>query len=1013
MKKNKLLSLLILGGLCLPLASCGTSSDSSCGGTVCANEVEINKSEDEQGEVLFKIYYARPDKNTSYTNIWFWSSDDVNPGAGMTIFSTETVTFPQTGDFEWQCATLKVGQQVEVYSQWGLPNGEKRTIELTEAQFTGGLIITTVDGTGQTGELIIDFEQLANSSTKEIFFIDKGQKVGGGFFYDINAIPSYSVTRTYFNINGFGYPCLDFETKNELDFTSSDISIVKYRTVNGTKMTSAQPVRLSGNIRRLAYKKYRVDIIDRDVIDATWKYELHVKEKGSESVYDIDMQTYYSSDMFEENYTPDADLKLGSFIRTNEETGEEETVFRVWTPFSSKTRVVYKTEGSSSFKYQAMESIGKGVYEYVAKGNLGGTQYHYEVTNFGKFTVHANDPYAESVTTNAAESVVIDWNSEKVDPSYNNEEITAEFGSWDDVTPSEVKQNKASVTELHIRDFSSDESWTGREENVGKYMALTETGLTLADDSSVKIGYDYLKELADAGLTHVQLLPIYDFASVDETKLNDKETINKPSKGIFNWGYDPESYNSPEGSYSSDPSDPYARIRELRSVVLALDSADLGVVMDVVYNHMPSKNATSFNQLVPDYYFRTQDVSGAGASMISTRKMFRKFMVDSTSMWAENYKLSGFRFDLMGILDARTMMDCAGAVRDINENALMYGEGWQMYQSTGDQGPDEMMASQKNLQYFGSEKYSGTGKVEEGQFVGAFNDNYRDSLNGGTGNIDQWGFMQRAYNSQYTEQSTERNKVYYGLLGTNPYAYSEYYNSNNAGFDSYLYSNLFTGASVNYTECHDNLTAFDKLYATIQDKNIAYDLSALGNLINSMGIGVSFWQFGQEFGRSKEVTDPAYLEDQVVRKSLYEAEINGETHYFSHNSYNPGDKVNGIQWDLVKTNADMVTTFKQALAARELIAPVDTWADLESVYTNPSDWYGNTADYNVINMMIKATDGSTLYYYINPTQNAKTINVPYGAESTVKVIGGDGVGTTLSGRIFTVNPTSYVIMQGK
>ncbi len=976
-----------------------------------------NEDTKDSQEVLFKLYYYRSDNDSSFNNIWFWSEDESNPGAGYTYFTGETKTFPQTSDMVWYEAVIYNNETISVTSQWSVFNDGYRDLTVTQNSFSGGLIIRNGDGSRQTGELKVDFDQLSKTESKEIFYIDKGDKVGGDFFYDVNAIPSYSVTNVRFDQNGFDLPVLDFTTKSTIDFNISDMKVRKYRYVSGSKSYSSSDVNLSGNLRKVATNHYRVDLTNITVIDPTWKYDLTVVDSKGSSTYDIDMQTYYSTPLFEDNYTPDENLQLGSFIRYNTETNSEETVFRVWTPFSNETRLlVYEGPDTITPKIsKLMKNIGKGVYELVIDENLGGNYYNFSVLNFGKQTVRIPDPYQESRNANSTRSMIVDWNSPEVLPTYQNDEFQAEFGTWDEVKPSDVQAYNASVSELHIRDFSSDTSWTGSQENVGKYMALTESGLTLKD-SSTKIGYDYLKQLSNSGLTHIQLLPIYDFASVDETKLDDEDYINKTSTGIFNWGYDPQSYNSPEGSYSSNPNDGYVRIRELRSVIQAMYKADLGVVMDVVYNHMPSISGTMFNKVAPGYYFRTQDVTGAGATMITTRKMYSKFMEDSMKMWAERYQLSGFRFDLMGVMDARTIMDCADAVRDIKPNALVYGEGWQMYSSTGDQGPDEMMASQKNLIYFGTEKYSTTGQIEEGQFVGAFNDNYRDSLNGGTGNIDRKGFMQNAYDEVYTTNSTERKKAYYGIYGTHPWNYGNFTEGGNAGFDAYSYSNLYTGASVNYTECHDNLTAYDKLYATMKDENIAKSLSALGNVVTATSLGVAFYQFGQEFGRSKQITDPLYLEDQVVLKSAYSTKINGETIYFSHNSYNTGDKVNSIKWNLVEENSWMIDVFMGALTGRKYINSVASMSDLENVYYTGNDYFGitdATTRYNTISVMASSTHPTSgnngIFFFVNPTKHSKTIKIPYASGVSAYVLAGDHYGEYVTNEV-TINPTSFIIM---
>lgn len=1014
MKKiSKTLSVLSCGLITLFTPSTSVITDLISNNSYRAQEQ--NESSDK--EVLFNLYYFRADGDKSFNTVWFWSEDansGNNPkGALYKLFGNDTYTFKETDDMEWTMGTIYKDETINVGSAWDSAEFDK-TLSVNESSFNGGLIIRNNTGNRKTGDLSIDFSKI-DKETKNIYYVDKGDGISGTFYYDINDVPSLNITAVKFDTNGFGLPVLDVKAKKGFKLNLNDIEILRWRNLGTNKSYSATQTLLSGNVRKAEKDHYRIDIINTSTINPTWKYDLIVKNPKGDSTYEIDMQTYYSTTHFDENYTPDFDTKLGSFIQENDETGEKETVFRVWAPFAKDdgVRLVTFEDGTTTTPRDTvkMRNIGKGVYEYIFNENLGGVYYTYSVNNFGKDRTSIPDPYMESGNTNGKRSMVVDWNSSEVLPE-SVESFKTEFGTWSEVTPSTVSAGKAAVSELHVRDFSSSPSWTGKKENVGKYMALTEKGLTLKD-STIKIGYDYVKELADNGLTHIQLLPIYDFASVDETLLDDKEYQNLPSKGIFNWGYDPQSYNAPEGSYSSEPNDGYVRIRELRSVIQAFSKANLGVIMDVVYNHMPGANGTMFEKIVPGYYFRSQDVSGAGATTHSSRKMFSKFMVDSMRMWEEKYKLSGFRYDLMGIIDATTVMKCAEAVREVNPNAIIYGEGWQMFGSDGSQGPDQMMASQKTLQYFGTPDYSGTGKMETSQMVGAFNDNYRDSLNGGTGNIGNNGFMQNAYYStdKSTTISTERNKVYYGIYDTHPWGYSQF-NSSNAGFDAYSYTNNMVGSSVNYTECHDNLTAYDKLYATTKSEEVAKNLSMLGNVVTASSLGVAFYQFGQEFGRTKEVTDPEYLNDEVVMKSVYESKFGEAIKYFSHNSYNSGDKINAINWDLVKTNSFMIDTFKAALSARKQIAEVPSIGEMKDYYfTGEYSSSGVPANIiaNSISVLAKSTDSKAINFLVNPTQREITLNIPYGGSATI--IGGAGYNTTVTGTV-TVPATSYVIMKG-
>ena len=331
------------------------------------------------------------------------------------------------------------------------------------------------------------------------------------------------------------------------------------------------------------------------------------------------------------------------------------TSFRVWAPTATEVKLVTYKKWDDKIGNEAIMKKGeKGTWTFDLNGDQKGIFYTYKV-NIGGVWNEAVDPYARSVAANGDKGAVIDLKE-------TNPEI------WKpSEKPNFTNLNDAIIYELHVRDFSIDKN-SGME-NKGKFLAFTEKGTKGTDGKTT--GVDYIKDL---GVTHVELMPIFDYASVDETS-------NKPQ---FNWGYDPKNYNAPEGSYSTDPYNPNTRVKELKQAVQSLHDNGLRVTMDVVYNHMYSSNDSNFNKLVPGYYFRYNkdgtdaNESGCGNTIASENSMARKFIVDSVMYWAKEYNLDGFRFDLMGLLDVKTMNEIRKKLSSLDPSILIIGEGWDM-----------------------------------------------------------------------------------------------------------------------------------------------------------------------------------------------------------------------------------------------------------------------------------------------------------------------------------------------
>ncbi len=527
------------------------------------------------------------------------------------------------------------------------------------------------------------------------------------------------------------------------------------------------------------------------------------------------------------------------------------TTFKVWAPTASDVKLKrYKTgsdseSGAGVIETKAMTKQSQGIWSVTVSGDLAGTYYTYLVTVNGT-TRETVDIYAKSTGVNGKRGMVIDLDS--TDPA----------GWENDKRISCPNQTDAVIWEAHVRDFSAS-SDSGMV-NKGKYLAFTETGTTVNNDGVHPTGIDYLEDL---GITHVHLLPVYDYGSVDETKLNTDQ---------FNWGYDPMNYNTPEGSYSTNPYDGNVRVNEFKRMVQSLHNKGIGVVMDVVYNHTyaGSSNINDwFNYTVPDYYYRQSstgklsNASGCGNETASDRAMYQKFMIDSLTYWATEYHLDGFRFDLMGIHDCETMNKIREAMDKIDPQIILYGEPW-----TAEATPcPKPTAVQGNM-----------GLVSEE--VAAFNDKVRDAIKGSCFNAADKGFIQGAPGFETALKG--------GIQA----------NSTTMGNQKWSKQ---PSQTVTYTSAHDNYTLYDKLvkscyggsgYGQRRDDLAAMNKMAGGIILTSQGM--SFFQAGEEFARSKGGDE---------------------------NSYKSPTSVNQLTWQNTITFSDVAAYYKGLIEIRKAYAP--------------------------------------------------------------------------------------------
>lgn len=509
--------------------------------------------------------------------------------------------------------------------------------------------------------------------------------------------------------------------------------------------------------------------------------------------------------------------KLDQTVYTDSDLGatytEDYTTFKVWSPAADDVKVcIYKTgsdeeEGFNTIAIKPMKySKSVGTWYITLEGDYKNMYYTYKVT-VGKNTYEVVDPYAKAVGVNGNRGMIVDLRD--TDPEGWSEDSFKRVG----------KTTDAIVWEVSVRDFSASASSGVSEQNRGKFLAFTEsdTKLDSAEDG-VSTCVSYLKEL---GVNYVQINPFYDFASIDESK---------PLDDQYNWGYDPKNYNVPEGSYSSNPYDGRVRIEECKKMIQALHNAGIGVIMDVVYNHTYFSEDSFFNQLVPSYYHRIKDDgswsngSGCGNDVATERFMVSKFIRESVAYWAKEYHIDGFRFDLMGLMDVDTMNGIRAdldALPDGNK-IIMYGEAWNLSTSVPS---GTLLATQENL-------YKMSGRI------GAFNDTGRDAIKGSNFNAVEKGFVQDGSSKGGVRQAIEASGSGWAKI---------------------------PNQCVNYASCHDNLTLYDKLTASVyNDKKYTLrrdDLVAMNRLSAAtvlMSQGMPFMLAGEELGRTKEGDENSY-----------------------------------------------------------------------------------------------------------------------------------------------------------
>lgn len=644
----------------------------------------------------------------------------------------------------------------------------------------------------------------------------------------------------------------------------------------------------------------------------------------------VGLGNVFSSKAFEEAFHYDGD-DLGAVYTPGR------TRFRVWAPTATRMEVVLypSGQGGQGTAYPMTRDV-KGTWVKTVEGDLHGKYYTYRVT-IGGSVREAVDPYARAVGVNGMRGMVVDL-------ARTNPE------GWDKVAkPPFGNPTDAVIYELHVRDLSiGPESGI---EHKGKFLGIVERGTR--GPNGVTTGLDHLVEL---GITHLHLLPSFDYATVDETRLDVPQ---------FNWGYDPLNYNVPEGSYSTDPYNGEVRIREFKEMVAGLSKAGIRLVMDVVFNHTHEATNSNLNILVPGYYYRTNpdgslsNGSGCGNELADERSMVRKLIVDSVTWWAREYKVGGFRFDLMGLHSTATMNAVRAALDKIDPSIIVYGEGW-----TG--GATPLPAREQSVK----------ANIRQVPGVAAFSDEIRDGIKGGVFNATEPGFVN---GRPGTEES-----VKFGIVAATSHPQVNY--------GRVAYSKFAWAASPNqtivYCEAHDNHTLWDKLTLTNpgESEQELLKMHKMAGAIVLTSQGIPFLHAGQDFVRTK----------------------GGD-----HNSYKSPDSVNQLDWARKARYLDVFRYYKGLIELRKA-HPAFRMTTAEDIREHLK--FMDMPAPNMVGYTIGGHANGDSWKTIAVVFNAGTsdVKVELPASGWVAVVNGERAGTkalgTFEGSVITVPARTCMVL---
>jgi len=726
------------------------------------------------------------------------------------------------------------------------------------------------EGSNELGVIIKDSSWNKDVSIDRFFDLTNPDGLGEVHVYLVSGDPTIYYTDAGIDISNRALT-VDFDTINSVEFTAS-----KNVTVSDVQLLAdGSPVAIENFVMLGGDGSF--DLVNDADLGKLYTLVIDFGDAGIDpKEYTVGFGGLYASEAFNAQYAYDGEL--GALYSS------ASTTFKLWAPLSADVSLNLYDKGHTAsetdydnvagtdtpYETHAMTKLDKGVWEVTISGDLHGVYYTFDVTN-GSVTNEASDPYAFSTGVNGRRSMVVDF--DQLNPT-----------NWQaGYRPDTIESyNDSIITEIHVRDYTTHSSWTGSEAFRGKFLGLVEAGTTF---NGVTTGFDHIIELC---VTHVQLLPVFDYgAAVDETRITDP-AYEGVKDTVFNWGYMPENFNSVEGSYSTNPYDGSVRVTEYKQLVQAFHDEDIRVVMDVVYNHHGKSADSNFDLIVPGYYFRMNsnggfsNGSGTGNETASEHYMMSKFMVDSVTFWAEEYNISGFRFDLMKLHDVDTMNAIVDSVHAIDPTILIYGEPW----DAGGSALDEDIAAYNS-------------NLDQMPGVAVFNDDTRDGIKGSVFNEAEQGFIQGISSQEFDE------RIKLGVVGAVPH--------NGLGMGSLPKGAwaLNPNQTVNYATAHDNNVLYDKIM--LSTSGITYeqiqDMQKQANAIVLTSAGIPFLHGGVEIMRTKPCT-------------IVSGEAQGEcdaTQSYDHNSYRSPDQTNQIDWQWKVDNIEVFNYYKGLIEIRKAV----------------------------------------------------------------------------------------------
>ena len=613
------------------------------------------------------------------------------------------------------------------------------------------------------------------------------------------------------------------------------------------------------------------------------------------------------------------------------------SAFTLWAPTATEVRLNLYADGLQGSAIKVLNLKQNGSFWTIkVKGNLSGKFYTFQIKHQGSWLNETPGIQCKATGVNGKRAAILDLKT--TDPQ----------GWAGDVRPVLKNFTDIILYELHLRDFSVG-PLSGMK-NKGKYLALTESQ-TSAEGLST--GIDHLKEL---GVTHVHILPAFDFGCIDETKLSDKK---------YNWGYDPQNYNVPEGSYATDPYAPESRIREFKQMVMAMHQKGLRVIMDVVYNHTYRLAGSNFELTAPGYFYRynadgtPSNASGCGNETASEKAMMRQYMIESVLYWVKEYHIDGFRFDLMGVHDIQTMNDIRVALDAVDPTLFVYGEGWTA-------GGSPLPESERAIKQNGLQMPR----------IAVFSDDFRDAVKGSWNNHQSPGF---ASGLKGLEES-----VKFGIVGAIQHPQVD---NSKVNYSKAPYANN-PGDVINYVSCHDDMCLFDKLKASAPTGSTMDDLIRMDKLAQTMVFtaqGVPFMLSGEELLRTKMGVS---------------------------NSFESPDSINQLHWENKLLQADVFSYYKELIRLRKE-HPAFRMSQASEVRKNLTFLDGNQP--GVVGFLLKNNANGDSWKMIVVIHNGNAMpmemDIPAGSWTTVVSDGKINLNglKTFSGSRVTVPPVCSLV----